>query len=326
MTIEATKLSTFDVQLKEGNYVTRTAGTPGNPTIMFLHGFPESSIVWKEIMLELAGLGFYTVAFDQRGYSPQARPAELSAYKVANLVDDVAGIADELNIENFHLVGHDWGSLVGWSTAQTYPHRVTSFTAMAIGHPAAFLTALKKDFLQGLYSRSYFAFFRTPKLFEYFAPRLLNFVWGANRSATRKELRHIHLQRSANGTLGITGALNWYRGNGVHLGAYDPRGNFISPVKVPSIFIWGNKDPIARRYHAELTAEFVEADYRLVELDTDHFIIQRERDKVREELLSLIGRTDERFKETLQISSRSSRQSLLNEDREKAELVDDLGK
>jgi pimeloyl-ACP methyl ester carboxylesterase len=54
------------------------------------------------------------------------------------MVGDVVGLLDALGIDRAHLVGHDWGAAIAWLTAALVPDRVTSLTALSVGHPAAF--------------------------------------------------------------------------------------------------------------------------------------------------------------------------------------------
>lgn len=87
----------------------RTAGfggTRGN--VILLHGFPESSAMYEPMIPVLAGAGYQVVAFDQRGYSPGARPAQPAQYTIDKLVEDVFAVADTVGFDDFHLVGHDW--------------------------------------------------------------------------------------------------------------------------------------------------------------------------------------------------------------------------
>jgi len=71
------------------------------------------------------------VAPDQRGYSPTARPTTIQAYRLPELVADVAAIADRLDAKTFHLVGHDWGGVVAWRLAGHQPERVATLTAVS---------------------------------------------------------------------------------------------------------------------------------------------------------------------------------------------------
>src|ERR687892_2466654 len=77
--------------------------------VLLLHGFPQTSASWREQIEALAAAGHRAVAPDQRGYSPNARPTDVAAYAMPELVGDVLELADALGAERFHLVGHDWG-------------------------------------------------------------------------------------------------------------------------------------------------------------------------------------------------------------------------
>ena len=74
------------------------------------------------MLATLAAAGYRAVAPDQRGYSPAARPATVAAYRMPELIADVAAIADRLGAETFHLVGHDWGRVVAWRLAGQHPN------------------------------------------------------------------------------------------------------------------------------------------------------------------------------------------------------------
>ena len=90
------------------------AGPPTGELVVLLHGFPQTSACWTLLLETLAAAGYRAVAPDQRGYSPTARPTTVSAYRLPELVADVAAIADRLYAGTFHLVGHDWGGVVAW--------------------------------------------------------------------------------------------------------------------------------------------------------------------------------------------------------------------
>ena len=110
---------TFDV---------RTLGPGDGEPVMLLHGFPETSLSWSAVAPMLADAGFHVVAPDQRGYSPDARPASVAGYAMEHLVADVLGIGAAVERGRFHLVGHDWGASVGWVLAAHHPDRLRTFT------------------------------------------------------------------------------------------------------------------------------------------------------------------------------------------------------
>ena len=57
--------------------------------VILLHGFPVTSAMWVDLIRPLEEAGYRVVAFDQRGYSPDARPETLESYTVSKLTKDV---------------------------------------------------------------------------------------------------------------------------------------------------------------------------------------------------------------------------------------------
>jgi pimeloyl-ACP methyl ester carboxylesterase len=113
--------------------------------VLLLHGFPETSGMWEPLIDAAATAGFRVVAFDQRGYSPGARPDRVDAYALPELQADVLAVADAVGFERFHLVGHDWGSVVGWRVAGSEPARILSWTSLSIPHGGAISAARESD-------------------------------------------------------------------------------------------------------------------------------------------------------------------------------------
>ncbi|MEL6275964.1 MAG: alpha/beta fold hydrolase, partial [Bacteroidota bacterium] len=127
---------TFDV---------RTSGQASQQAIFFLHGFPETSHMWVRLMEELGQLGYFCVAPNQRGYSLGAQPKGKKNYAMKHLVADIYQLAQAFDIKRFHLVGHDWGAIIGWAFAQQFPRHLFSWTALSVPHPQAFGEALTND-------------------------------------------------------------------------------------------------------------------------------------------------------------------------------------
>jgi len=109
-------------------------GTP----VVLLHGFPDDRGLWRHQIPALAAAGYRAIAPDLRGFGDSSKPTDLAAYRVERMVGDVVGLLDALGIDRAHLVGHDWGAAIGWFTAALVPDRVTSLTALSVGHPGSF--------------------------------------------------------------------------------------------------------------------------------------------------------------------------------------------
>src|SRR3954470_21760561 len=110
------------------------------PAVLLLHGFPDSSALWRHQIPRLVDAGFRVLAPDLRGFGASDRPSNVSAYRMEVLVGDVLGILDAHRVERADVVGHDWGSALGWAMAAFAPARVRTFTALSVGHPAGYFT------------------------------------------------------------------------------------------------------------------------------------------------------------------------------------------
>ncbi|MFG1680996.1 SDR family oxidoreductase [Nonomuraea sp. NPDC049269] len=105
-------------------------GDPGDPTILLVHGYPDTHRVWDEVA-ELLRDRFHVVRYDVRGAGSSTAPRHTRDYVFDRLAADLAAVLDAIGKPRVHLVGHDWGSLQGWD-AVTRPglrDRVASFTS-----------------------------------------------------------------------------------------------------------------------------------------------------------------------------------------------------
>ena len=74
----------------------RDEGPLDGDVVVLLHGFPERSTSWRDVVPALHAQGFRTVAPDQRGYSPGARPRRRRDYRSAVLTADVAALIERV--------------------------------------------------------------------------------------------------------------------------------------------------------------------------------------------------------------------------------------
>jgi len=240
---------TFDV-LDEGP-------RDGKPVVL-LHGFPERSSTWRLVAPILHEAGLRTIALDQRGYSPGARPGRRRDYKVSNLVGDVVALIEEVG-EPVHLVGHDWGAAVGWAVTLRRPDLLRSWTAVSVPHPAAFARAMKTK-SQRRRSR-YMLFFNVPVLPELSARRAGGrFDQSMSRAGmTAEEVARFRDEIVEYGAL--PHALGWYRALPLlKAGETDHK------TTVPTTFVWSDRDIAITRSGAEATAKWVDAPYQFLEL------------------------------------------------------------
>jgi pimeloyl-ACP methyl ester carboxylesterase len=242
---------TFDV---------RDGGPPDGEPVVLLHGFPQDSSAFDRMAPLLHDAGLRTLAPDQRGYSPGARPAGRSPYRIREVTGDVLALLDAAGLESAHVVGHDWGGFVGWALGAWHPERVRTLTALSTPHPAAMTRAvLTSD--QGLRS-TYVGAFQLPVLPE----RLLLARDGAvlrgvlSTGGLPDDLvdRYVDRMREPGA---LSAALAWYRA--VPLAARDTVGT----VTVPTLHVWGTGDTFLGPAATAGTRRHVTGPYRLEVLD-----------------------------------------------------------
>ena len=102
------------------------------PAVIFLHGFPELAFSWRHQLPALAGAGFRAIAPDQRGYGRTTVPPNVSDYRMSELIADVHGLLDALDLESATFVGHDWGALLLWDLARLHPDRVRGLVNVSV--------------------------------------------------------------------------------------------------------------------------------------------------------------------------------------------------
>ena len=257
-------------------------GTP----VVLLHGFPETSRMWEPLMERLAGEGFHCLAPDQRGYSPGARPADVSEYNYTTIAADVFAFMDAMGWQRAHLIGHDWGAMAGWAAVGTEPDRILSWTSLSIPHIAAFGTAIREDEVQKEKS-AYVNFFRQVGTAETAMSandyQFLRGLYQATHSAEEiEEYISVFSQEGA-----LTAALNWYRGSeGIRPERDD--GSPWGKVATPTLHIWGKNDMAIGRDATLATKAYMTGPYELLELDCGHWIVQEAFDDVVAPIVALL--------------------------------------
>jgi pimeloyl-ACP methyl ester carboxylesterase len=258
-----------------------TAGSPEAEPILFLHGFPESHRTWRAIV-PLLGDRFRLVMPDQRGFAGSDKPQDVEAYATDTLIDDIFALADALHIENFALVGHDWGGAIAWGAALRGNPRLERLAIVNAPHPATFQKSLIEDRDQRAASR-YINMFRTPGAvaaieamgLETFFEKVL--ASHADRSKiSEAEKRQYLADWSQPGA--FAAMLNWYRASkvvvpppGVTVPLPDLLLKAFPKVTVPTLVAWGMKDQALLPVQLDGLDQLVE-DLRVVRLpDAGHF-------------------------------------------------------
>lgn len=277
-------------------------GNPRAPAVILLHGFPESHRTWREIAPRLQD-DFHLVMPDQRGFGQSDRPQEVEAYKTDLLIDDIFALADALGIEQFALVGHDWGGGIAWPAALRHDPRLTRLAIINAPHPIIFQKSLIEDAEQRSASQ-YINAFRTPG-FERAVEQM-----GYRTFLEKSFAGHVDLdlipeaekQRyvadwSRPGAL--TAMFNWYSASrmvvpppGVTVPLPDLLLRAFPTMKVPTLVIWGMRDKALLPVQLEGLDELVE-DLRIVRLpDAGHFAPWEAPDVVADAVSTFLGESN----------------------------------
>lgn len=256
--------------------------------VVLLHGWPQDHTAWDRVTPLLVAGGLRVLALDQRGYSPGARPPGTAAYRMRELVADVAALLDEAGAARAHLVGHDWGGAVAWAFAERHPERLDSLTVLSTPHHRALAWA----FRHGDQARRswYMAAFQVPAVPEAVLRRTLPHVLrrsGLPEPDAERYAARFRQPGAARAQLAWYRALrNPLRGNGSTDSGSNGKPRRIT---VPTTYVWGRHDPVLGRAAAERTGRYVVSDYQFVELDAGHWLPETRPDDVATAVLSRAG-------------------------------------
>jgi len=259
------------------NFSVLAAGKRNRPVALLLHGFPEGKESWEPQLRALAEAGWRAVAPDLRGYGGTDAPKGVEAYAMPHLVADIEGLINALGEDQVDLVGHDWGSLVGWPFVSRHPKLVRTWTSLSIPHPLALGRADPEQRDKSSYVGLFHKVGKAEEvLLENGAQRLrAMYLLGPNPDAVPEETIDLFVKGMERPGR-LTAGLNYYRAN-LKPSAYAAYPPSPQPIKPPTTLVWGDQDPALGRRAVEETAALVEAPYRLVVLEGAGHWLQFER-------------------------------------------------
>ncbi len=230
------------------------------PAVLLLHGFPDSSRLWRHQAPALVQAGHRVIAPDLRGFGDSARPQAVEAYGLPLLVGDVIDVLDALGGERATVVGHGWGATLGWALAAFLPERVERLVALAVGHPSGFFAdpITQRE-------RSWHLLFAQ---FEGVAEEALRRNdWRLARMlmAGHPDLDQAIADLDRPGAL--TAGLNWYRANSGPAAFGEDEPLPLPPVSCPVIGVWASADRTLTEAQMVASAQHVRGSWRYERLD-----------------------------------------------------------
>lgn len=251
------------------------------PAVLLLHGFPDSSRLWRNQIPALVHNGYRAIAPDLRGYGDSSRPDGVENYSLIHVLGDLTALLDELDVERAHLVGHDWGAGTAWVFASFVPERTLSLTALSVGHPSFFGRAGVEQLQRSWYM---FMFQFEGVAEEWLSRNDWSFVRQWMEGAVDIDEYVEELSRPG----ALTAALNWYRAN-VPPESWIAERPELPPVKAPTLGIWSSNDFALSEAQMVESHRFVENQWRYERIeDVGHWIPTEAPERLNELLLGFL--------------------------------------
>jgi pimeloyl-ACP methyl ester carboxylesterase len=291
------------------HYAETGVGAP----VVLCHGFPEHWSSWRNQIPVLAEAGFRVIAPDMRGYGRSSKPPAVEAYDILELVADMTGLLDALELQQASVIGHDWGAIVAWHMALLAPERLHAVGGLGVPfmpRPPRPLTELIAE--QAGDNFNYLLYFQEPgaadRELDHDPRRTLSRTTpppGTTEPRPRKGVGMLYGLPDQLPTppwfdedqfdalvgeyerTGFTGGINWYRNleRNWHITA-DLAGR---RVEVPALFVAGANDPAIHLGPVDTLEEWVpDLRVKAVLADTGHWVQQERPEEVNRLLVEFL--------------------------------------
>jgi cis-3-alkyl-4-acyloxetan-2-one decarboxylase len=259
-------VSAGDVEL---HYVDE--GPPDAPPLLFAHGNPTWSYLWRRQIAEFSSQGHRCIAFDHMGFGRSDKPRVLAAYSLQRHVDNALALIDELDLDDITLVAHDWGGPIGlgamlrrgdrlrrivlmntwaWELPSFLPPFLREFRTEGLGEILALGGNLFVESIPGGMRRRD----PDPVMMDAYRAPFPDYWSRAGTLAFQREIPLTERDRSAP----LMGAIH----------------DWLPGLSVPVLLVWGMRDPVFQPVFLDQWRElFPEAE--TVELeDASHFVVE----------------------------------------------------
>ncbi len=258
----------------------------GAPVIL-LHGFPELAFSWRYQLPALAAAGFRAIAPDQRGYGRTDVPGKVRDYRIEELIADIHGLLDAMQLESASFAGHDWGSLLLWQMAMRAPERIDRMVILNIPHyprlPVDPIQVMRERFGNDFYIVNFQDSDKADKAFAADPAHFFDVMMRRGQisreqfdqlPADRKSLSLLQVMArnqssgeplltdaerdyyaAAFARTGFTGPINWYRNWTLN---WETQAEFDQRVDIPTLFIGAADDVVVSLEHIEAMKPLVD--------------------------------------------------------------------
>lgn len=277
-------LGVDSLEVRSGDVTLHVEVAGEGPTLLLLHGWPDTAALWDEVLPLLVGAGFRVAAADLRGCGRSDKPRDVDAYRMHHLVGDVAAIIEALGGEKVTLVGHDWGASLAWVVASFRPDLVERLVVLSVGHPSAF-------FASGIAQQAkswYMLLFHFEGLGEAFLRRNDYEAMRAWTGHPRVEAVIVELERDGQ----MTTHLLWYRAN-VAPESFVRPAPVLPAIEVPVLGLWSSGDFALGERQMTDSAAYCAKGFRYVRVEgAGHWLPLEVPSRVSEEVVAFSSTTD----------------------------------
>jgi len=260
----------------------RVIGT-GKP-VLLLHGFPDSSLGFRELCEALSAQGFRAIAPDLRGYGLSDKPPGLEPYRYTAIVSDLAALVRATSDEKVAVLGHDWGGTLAYCLASEHPELVSRLVVLNGAHPESYARALTRSVQ--LFRSWYIFFFQLRGIAEWLVTRRWVFRFMLRRLVAQQErLTDAQIEASRRELLrpgAVRSALSYYRA------AFRWQVRCPRRIEAPTLVLWGDRDPaLDPRLLDDLPERIAQLEVQHVE-DAGHFVHWDAPERVLSELVRFL--------------------------------------
>jgi len=253
----------------------REAGNPNNPTILFLHGYPSSSHMYRHLIPLLSG-SFHVVVPDNlgSGYSDKPDPNK-HPYTFDLLAKVMEGFVNKLNLKNYTVYMQDFGAPVGFRLMMKQPEHIKGVIAQNGNAYLEGLTPPRQEFFKQAHEDKSLEMFN--KLYNFTGiegirdKQYLRDVKGKEEIMSPDSWTYdLHFLESKQQRLIQVQLLQDYYSN---LLAYPKWQAFLRKQQPPTLLVWGKNDPAFISAGAKAYLKDVpKAELHL--LDAGHFAME----------------------------------------------------
>lgn len=255
------------------------------PVVLLLHGFPDSHRLWRKQVAPLVRAGYRVIAPDLRGFGDAPILPNVADYGLNQVLGDVVGVLDALDVKQARVVGHDWGAVVAWYLAAFFPDRVERLMVMSVGAP----WTPEFDSIEQREKFWYSLLFQFDGVAE---AQLRKNDWALLRGLARNEgdieAAIVHFARPG----ALTAALNWYRANSrPQLPAPDGAPPQLPKVRADVTGVWSERDHYLTEEQMQASGSEVLGKWRYQRLErAGHWMMLEQPRQVSDLILEFLAR------------------------------------